>query len=159
MALGQFFSQRFGYAAHALAYMAKKPMGSLATVTELAAWMRTVWANASETYLSNVIQRLARGGIVRSHRGVAGGYSLGREPHKISLRDVAEVLEGVSLERCSLSLGPQCPRQGGCTIQRTLRSLEEEYLRSLAKISIAELAAGMTIRIPKGVSVQRSAAL
>lgn len=153
MAHGQFFSQRFGYAAHALAYMAKKPTGSLTTVTELAAWIRSIWPNASETYLSNVIQRLARGGVLRSHRGVAGGYSLGREPDKISLRDVADVLEGVSLERCSLSLGPQCPRQGGCTIQRTLRGIEEQYLRSLARIHIAELSAGMTIRMPKGISV------
>ena len=63
MALGQLFSQRFGYAIHALAYMAKKPMDTLTTLPELANWMRSVWPSASEAYLSNVIQRLARGGI------------------------------------------------------------------------------------------------
>jgi Rrf2 family nitric oxide-sensitive transcriptional repressor len=151
MALG--FSQRFGYAAHALAYMAKKPAGALTTLPELAEWMRSVWSSASEAYLSNVIQRLARGGVLQSHRGIAGGYSLARAADRITLRDVAEVLEGVSLERCALSLGPSCPKQGGCAIQRTLRRVEEKYLQSLEEISLAEVAAEMSIKLPKGVSV------
>jgi Rrf2 family protein len=154
MALAEFFSQRFGYAVHALVYMAKKSPGSLTTLPELAEWMQSVWAGASATYLSNVIQRLARGGVLRSHRGIAGGYSLGRLPEDINLRDVTEVLEGVSVERCSLSLGPECPGQGRCNIWRTLRQLEEQYLESLAKISIADIAAGMTVKFPKGVATK-----
>ena len=150
MALG--FSQRFGYATHALAYMTKKPFGALTSLSELAEWMQSVWPGASETYLSNVIQRLARGGVLQSHRGIAGGYSLGRPPEDITLRDVTEVLEGVSLERCALSLGPRCPKQGGCQIQRTLRRVEEEYLKALEKVSIAEIAAEIAIKLPPNVS-------
>lgn len=152
MALGQFFSQRFGYATHALGYMAKKPFGELTTLPELAEWMRTVWPGASETYLSNVIQRLARGGVLQSHRGIAGGYSLARPAEAIHLRHLVEVLEGVSVERCALSLGPSCPRAGGCTIQRTLRRVEEKYLESLEEITIAEISAGMVIKVPKSAS-------
>jgi Rrf2 family nitric oxide-sensitive transcriptional repressor len=149
MALG--FSQRFGYATHALAYMAKKPFGALTSVSELAEWMKSVWPAASETYLSNVIQRLARGGVLQSHRGIAGGYSLARSPKEITLRDVSEVLEGVSLERCALSLGPRCPKQGGCTIQRTLRRVEEEYLKALEKVSVADIAAEISVKLPQNV--------
>jgi Rrf2 family protein len=145
MALGQMFSQRFGYAAHALAYMAKKPFGNLTTLPELAGWLRSVWPDVSATYLSNVLQRLARGGILRSHRGIAGGYSLGRPAGKITLRDVAEVVDGVSVERCALSLAPQCPG-GRCNVQRTLRKVEDEYLSSLSKISVAQVADGMSIK-------------
>lgn len=152
MALSSFFSQRFGYATHALGYMAKKPFGSLTTLSELAAWMRSVWADVSDAYLSNVIQRLSRGGVLRSHRGIAGGYSLGRPSEKISLRDVAEVLEGISLKRCSLSLGAECPRAGGCHIERILWKVQEQYLASLEKISIADISAGMAIKFSKGVS-------
>ena len=54
MAVGQFFSQRFGYAVHALAFVARKPAGELATLPEVADWMRTIWPSASESYLSNV---------------------------------------------------------------------------------------------------------
>ncbi len=143
---GQLFSQRFGYATHALVYMAKKPFGSLSTLSELAEWMQGMWPSASETYLSNVIQRLARGGILRSHRGIAGGYSLGRPADKISLRAIAELLEGVSVERCVLSLEAQCPKQGRCTIERTLQGVEEQYLRSLEKITIGAMARDMTVK-------------
>lgn len=149
MALGQFFSQRFGYAAHALAYLARKPFGELTTLPELAAWMKSFWPGASETYLSNVIQRLARGGVLQSHRGIAGGYSLGKPADELTLRDVAEVLEGVSLQRCALSLGPSCPKVGRCSIQRTLRGVEEQYLESLQQITIADVASGITVQLPK----------
>lgn len=145
MAVGQLFSQRYGYAVHALAYAANKPAGELTTLPELAAWMRTLWPSSSDTYLANVVQRLARGGLLRSHRGVAGGYSLAKPAAKISLRHVAELLEGVDVSRCSLSLGDECPVQAKCSIRRKLERLEEGFLRSLGKVSIAQLAKDVTM--------------
>jgi Rrf2 family protein len=147
---GEFFSQRFGYAAHALAYMAKKPHGALTTLPELASWMRSVWPDASEAYLSNVVQRLARGGLLRSHRGIAGGYSLARPPKQITLRAVREILDGVPLERCMLSLGPECPVKDTCAIRNTLCTIEEQYMRSLEKVNIAGIADQMDIEVPAG---------
>ena len=140
MAIGQFFSQRTSYGIHALAYLGTKPAGELATLPELAEWMRSVWPNASDTYLSNVVQRMARGRLLRSYRGISGGYALARPAEKITLRDAVELLEGVDLDRCSLSLDDQCPVVGRCSIQRRLSALEEAYLRSLAGVSVAELA-------------------
>lgn len=139
MALGQFLSQRFGYGIHALAYIAKKPSGKLSTLPEIARWMRTLWPEASETYLSNIVQRLARGGLLRSHRGITGGYSLARSGDEITLRDVVELLEGVELERCSLSLEGACAVQGRCTIQNRLRDLEEGYLKSMESLTVVSL--------------------
>ena len=151
MAIGQFFSQRFGYAVHALAYVAKKPAGELATLPELAKWMRTIWPNASESYLSNVVQRLARGRLLRSHRGIAGGYSLGRAAADISLRDLVELLEGVDHNRCSLSLEDDCPVKSRCSIQRKLRNLEADYLRSLENVTVEELSKDIVATMPKKV--------
>jgi Rrf2 family protein len=149
VAVGQFFSQRFSYGLHALAYVATKPHGELTTLPELAEWMRSIWPTASETYLSNVVQRMARGRLLRSHRGIGGGYSLGRAAAKITLRDVAELLEGVDTDRCSLSLEDRCPVMGRCGIQRTLHRLEENYLQSLAEVSIEDLAKQIVPTPPK----------
>ncbi len=149
MAVGQFSSQRFGYAVHALCYMAKKPAGALTTLPELSSWLQSVWATISQTYLSNVIQRLARGGILRSHRGVSGGYSLARPAEEITMRDLIELLEGVALEQCSLSLESDCPVLGFCAIQRKLRRVEEAFLESLEQLSIAELAEDLSVILPK----------
>jgi Rrf2 family protein len=145
MAVGQLFSQRCGYAIHALCYMAKKDAGKLTTLPELAEWLKSVWPVTSETYLSNVIQRLARGGVLRSHRGVSGGYSLARKADKITLRQIVELLEGVSMERCGLSLEGECPSRASCRIQRKLQGIEEEYLKSLERLSVAELADDLSI--------------
>lgn len=155
MAVGQFFSQRFSYGLHALAYVATKPHGELTTLPELADWMRTIWPTSSETYLSNVVQRMARGRLLRSHRGVGGGYSLGRAAPKITLRDVAELLEGVDTNRCSLSLEDQCPVMGRCGIQRTLHRLEENYLRSLAEVSIEDLSKQIVTKAPRESQTNR----
>jgi Rrf2 family protein len=149
MAVGQFFSQRFGYAVHALAYVARKPAGELATLPELAQWMRTIWPNASESYLSNVVQRLARGRLLRSHRGISGGYSLGRAAGKISLRDLVELLEGVDQDRCGLSLEDVCPVKSRCSIQRKLQNLEAGYLKSLEAVTIEELSQNIVVTMPK----------
>lgn len=149
MAVGQFFSQRFGYAVHALAFVARKPAGELATLPEIAEWMRTIWPNSSDSYLSNVIQRLARGRLLRSHRGITGGYSLGRAANLITLRDLVELLEGVDLERCGLSLQDDCPVKSRCSIQRRLRELEEGYLQSLAGVTIESLSKDIVVAPPR----------
>jgi len=153
MPFGQFFSQRFGYAAHALGYMGKKDFGELCTLPEMAEWMQAVWKDASPTYLSAVIQRLSRSGILQSIRGITGGYRLVRPADEITLKDLAVALEGVSTDRCALSLGPDCPSGGKCGIRRTLTEVVDTFLESLDKITIADISEGMTIKIPRSMSV------
>ena len=153
MAGGQLFSQRFGYGVHALAYVAKKPAGELTTLPEMAEWMRTIWPSVSETYLSNVVQRLARGRLLRSHRGISGGYSLGRPGSEISLRDVVELLEGVGLDpkRCGLSLEETCPIKSKCSIQRRLAVVERNFMQSLESLTIEDLADDVVVMRHKKV--------
>jgi Rrf2 family protein len=147
MAGGQLFSQRLGYGVHALAYIGKKPAGELTTLPELAEWMRTIWPSVSETYLSNVVQRLARGRLLRRHRGIAGGYSLGRAAKEITLRDVVELLEGVGLDpkQCALSLESKCPVSRKCSIQTKLSALEIQFMESLSQLTIAELSQDVVV--------------
>ncbi len=149
MASGQFFSQRFSYGLHALAYVATKPAGELTTLPELAEWMLTIWPSASDSYLSNVVQRMARGRLLRSHRGIGGGYSLGRAADKITVRDVVELLEGIETSRCGLSLNDECPATGRCAIQRKMAKLEEGFLQALAGLTLAELAKDIRATVPK----------
>ena len=45
-------------------------------------------------YLEQIFQRLRRANIVASKRGPGGGYTLGRRPAEISLREIVEAVEG-----------------------------------------------------------------
>ena len=149
MALAPFFSQRLGYGTHALSYMAKKPPGSFTTLSELADWLRGVWPSMSEAYLSQTIQRLTRGGILQSHRGIAGGYSLRRPAEEITIREVVEVLEGVSQHCCILTQLPECPVRRHCPVECVMGGLKEKYLQLLEECSVADLASGRSIDLQR----------
>ena len=48
----------------------------------------------SEKYLEQIFLRLKRAGLIRTVRGVNGGYLLGRKPREISLTEILEGVEG-----------------------------------------------------------------
>ena len=78
-----------------------------------------------------------------------GGYSLARAATDISLRDLVELLEGVDVSRCGLSLDDECPVKSRCSIQRKLRKLEEGYLEALSGLTIAELSRDIVVKPPR----------
>ena len=45
-------------------------------------------------FLEQLFATLRRAGILRSQRGVKGGYSFGREPSEITVLEVVELLDG-----------------------------------------------------------------
>lgn len=63
--------------------------------------------------VSKILKELSKAGIVASHRGRRGGYSLSRTPDAISVASVVEALEGpVALTECSV-------HDGGCSLEPT----------------------------------------
>lgn len=76
-------------AIHAMLYLAQKPEGYVLNPREVAEHL-----GESRTYLSKVLRMLAQGGIVVSHRGVAGGFTLQRPAAQITLLDIVELSQG-----------------------------------------------------------------
>lgn len=52
------------------------------------------YCEISESYILQIFLVLRKAGIISSIRGAHGGYMLSREPSKISVKQVLEVLEG-----------------------------------------------------------------
>jgi Rrf2 family protein len=142
MLLGQLFSQRVGYAIHALCYMARtSPRQAMTTVPELSHWMRTAWPGSSETYLANVIRRLVRGGILMSQRGISGGYCFARGPEEITLRDVVALLEaGDVLVDCSADASV-CERADTCITRFLWKEAALAMFEKLNSYTLGDLAA------------------
>lgn len=83
------------------------------------------------SFLAKILQRLARAEIVKSFRGVKGGFQLNRPTSKISLLNVIEAIEGpVAMNRCTID--PQrCNFSSTCTVHpvwKTLQDLVVDYL-------------------------------
>jgi Rrf2 family protein len=139
MSFTHLYSQRTGYALHTLCYMARKPVGTLTTGPELASWMRSFWVDASETYLTNVIQRLVRGDLLRSQRGKSGGYCLSRHPSEITLRDVICELESVETDSALRATTAKSLTEIDRGLQQKLHDVEAAYLGLLDKVTVEDL--------------------
>jgi Rrf2 family protein len=88
----------------------------------------------SEKYLSKLVIPLRGAGILQSARGAHGGYILARDPSKVTLREIIEVLEGgMSLLDCTERVG-SCAREPLCVARDIWGGLEKamrDYCESI----------------------------
>lgn len=84
----------------------------------------------SEKYISRLVIALRKGGMIRSVRGVNGGFHLAMKPEDITLLDVIEVMEGpLSIVDCvskpkSCAHSINCaPREVWCKLNEDIRTL------------------------------------
>ncbi len=92
-------------------------------------------------YLLKIMPYLIKAGIVRSQRGIGGGYALARNPRDITLLDVIEAIEGpIRLNRCLLDEG-YCSKQGppDCRIHQALAGIQQKLNDELSSHNFADL--------------------
>ena len=106
----------------------------------------------SEKYLGQIMIPLKASGLVTSHRGAHGGYSLARPPESITVRDVVEAIEGAIApvpcadpaagagkgECADDSDGAARPTARVATV--VWRKLHDDIVASLSSFSLAALA-------------------
>lgn len=84
-------------------------------------------------FLSKVLASLTQAGLVRTHRGAAGGVGLARSPEEISLLEVVEAVQGpILLNECTDPYRT-CPLKDACAVSQTWREAQknlEELLGS-----------------------------
>ncbi|HJX37496.1 MAG TPA: Rrf2 family transcriptional regulator [Anaerolineae bacterium] len=91
-------------------------------------------------FLSKVIAQLTQSGLLRTHRGAAGGVLLGKPAEEITLRQVVEAVQGpIVLNICT---GPYdgCARAGACPAQRVFDEAQRSLHDALEQATLAELA-------------------
>lgn len=63
----------------------------------------------SRTYLSKMLTKLVKAGLIHSISGASGGYMLKRNQNEISFLDVIHAIEGrASIFECSFNHGSKC---------------------------------------------------
>lgn len=94
--------------------------------------------------VSKILKALAKGGIVASHRGVKGGYSLARPAAEIQVLDIISSLEGpVAITECSGEEGEamdsQCSIERLCPIRVNWQRINRAVREALAGITLDEM--------------------
>jgi Rrf2 family protein len=93
----------------------------------------------SEAFLAKIFQMLSQQDIVKSHRGVKGGFSLGRKPEEITLRSIVEVCEGgIALNHCLRNVDP-CERHEDCQVSDAWRKAQKALVKALDETNLADL--------------------
>ncbi|MCS7462411.1 RrF2 family transcriptional regulator [Paenibacillus doosanensis] len=124
------FSKATNYALHTMLFLAAAAPDKHIGVQQLAEHQQV-----SPTYLSKILTKLAKAGMVESASGANGGYRLRRNWGDISFLDIIHAIEGTaSLFDCDFNHGPDC------LIRKVMVAAEEEMEAYLRKQNMAELA-------------------
>lgn len=124
------------YAIRGIIYMAMQPAGAIVVIPEIAREM-----GIPVGFLARIFQSLSRAGVVISHRGKKGGYSLTGDPASLTLKDVIEAVEGnISMNIC-LDGYNDCERMDYCPTRGHLAEIQKVLIANLEKYNFATLAA------------------
>ncbi|MGD0276704.1 MAG: Rrf2 family transcriptional regulator [Syntrophales bacterium] len=93
----------------------------------------------SEKYLSLIVIPLKSAGLIHSSRGAYGGYLLAREPSKISLKEIVDVLEGETCLVTCVKDSSVCSRVPTCATRDVWTILGEKISETLNSITLDHL--------------------
>jgi Rrf2 family protein len=81
-------------------------------------------------FLEQLFASLRRAGILRSQRGVKGGYSFARPPEEVTVLELVELLDG-PLGTAASGIFAEAARAAGAVLAgATVASIAEEEIRS-----------------------------
>jgi Rrf2 family protein len=136
-------SQKARYALHALIVLAelggKEPM-LIADIADD--------ANLPRKFLEQILVDLKKRGIVRSVRGRAGGYLLGRSPKEISFAEIIRAIDGpLALSPCVSATAYQkcddCDDEKTCAIRKVLLAARDATAAILESRTLASALTGL----------------
>lgn len=128
------YSKATNYALHTMVYLTLTEKGKTVGVDQLAKIQ-----NLSPTYLSKILTKLVKAGLIESTPGVKGGYLIVRHAQDISFLDVIHAIEGkTTLFSCSLE--HEDAKNGECLIESVMLNAERKMSDELAKKYIRDVA-------------------
>src|SRR2546429_466795 len=118
-----------------LTYVARHPRSRVHNAHDLAAE-----ANMPIPTVGKILKVLAKGGLLLSHRGAKGGYSLARATSEITVADIVTALDGpIAITECSGSHPVRCEYVRLCPARSNLQRINQAVLSALENITLAEM--------------------
>lgn len=93
----------------------------------------------SESYLEQLFAKLKKAGIVKSIRGMNGGYQLARTPDSISVGDVLRALEGdMAVVDCPDNES-ECAKFGSCVTKYVWKRINNSINDTMDAMTLQEI--------------------
>jgi Rrf2 family protein len=94
--------------------------------------------------LANILQRLTKAGLLLSHHGIKGGYTLARDPHQVSVLDVIRASERATRDGIQGKHWHDLESLPGYHQLRMVSQIVEDALRRVTIADIEEQACSST---------------
>ena len=106
---------------------------------------------ADYALMAKVLQRLARSGLLTSHQGTRGGYTLAKPTAVISVADIIQAIDGpLTVTACSTE-DEQCEQFTKCNVRDPLWRIKDRILLALSTCSLAEISTDAAYEAPPAV--------
>lgn len=127
-------SQTAEYALRAVLHVAQYGGARPLRVAEVAAALRL-----PPNYLSKIFHQLARGGVLVSLRGKAGGFQLAGPPEKLTLSTIVMPFARVDARRRCLLGRSQCTDRNACAAHTRWKEVAEKVADFFRETTVADL--------------------
>lgn len=122
------------YGIRSVLYLARQPYKKISFVTEISEQYKI-----PRSFLAKILQKLVKAKIVRSYRGVKGGFSLARLAKDITVFDVLEAIEGKLAMNLCLSDKKKCDFSKNCPISPVWANVQSKVVEVLKKSNFEDL--------------------
>ena len=139
--------RRVDYAVRALSFLAGQPGGVIVSRAEIEKSQ-----DIPSFYLSKIMKDLVAGGLVQSHIGSKGGFTLAKKAAAITIKDIYETVERpLVLMECLEQGASYCSFCTVCTQKSIWEEAQSVLANFLAGVTIADIAdrQGMKSRMNK----------
>lgn len=122
------------YGIFGVIYLAKQPKGKVVSLSEV-----SKAEGIPEKFLAKIFQHLSRSGLIRSHRGARGGFSLARPANEITVKELLESIQGpICFSKC-LNRLDECEKQEVCKLRDVMQKAQDSTVKILTQKTLADL--------------------
>ncbi len=115
-------------------YLARQPEKRVVRLSEI-----SENEDIPEKFLAKIFQSYTRSGLVKSHRGARGGFSMAKPADKITAKDILESVQGpIYLTRC-LNEAESCERKDTSGLRKIWMKSQDHLNNLLERKSLADL--------------------
>jgi Rrf2 family protein len=136
------------YAVRVMVYLATLPDGERALLPDLARV-----TEAPESFLSKVLQSLARAGLISSRRGKLGGFAVLPLGRQATMRQVIESIDGPICLNVCLNGSKACDRKSTCPAHPVWARAQRAMLDVLMSVTVSSMAARTTPALPSALPI------
>lgn len=97
--------------------------------------------NIPSPFLAKILQVMAKHKLLSSTKGPNGGFSLGKDPHKITLYEIVTVIDGNDIfDKCLISFRSCHEENIPCPVHNKYEPIRNEIMKLFQQQDIGDLA-------------------